>query len=331
MFRIASGFALSTAVLGLAIAVSVSTRDDVHDKRIADLPLGNPMTAASDEPLTGLPRSAPEDTNRTRLGALLFADRRLSEHGRISCQSCHDLTTNGATAGRLDRGDDGTLSTVNTPTVFNASLNFRRNWEGQPRTMAELVARTFRIGSLMGMSSKPGLRRVRVDPELARRFMRVYGRRADEAAVNDALSSFIATLITPAARFDRWLSGDSRALSPKERRGYQRFKAVGCASCHQGINVGGNLLERHGIYQTAATAEAGLLRVPSLRNVAVTEPYFHDGSARLLPSAVRSMGRAQLDVLLDRRDADDIAAFLRTLTGRYRNRTLKPASSRHTL
>jgi cytochrome c peroxidase len=332
MFRHAHGLALGTAFVGLAIAVVAATRTQVHERRIGlPQPTVSIVGSSPDEPLSSLPLDAPEQTARTRLGALLFADARLSQHGRVSCSSCHDLTANGATGARVDRGDDGTSMAINTPTVFNSSLNFRRNWEGWPHTVTELVARTFRMGSLMGWTPAPGLHRLQLDQSMRAKFSAIYGRSPDEAAVNDALVSFMATLITPGARFDRWLRGDASALSTQERRGYARFKAVGCASCHQGVNVGGNLLERHGIYHPLATGRPQLLRVPSLRNVAVTGPYFHDGSALKLPVAVRSMGRAQLDVLLDTPDAEDIAAFLATLTGRYRNRDLKaprPGSTR---
>lgn len=328
MFRLASGLALGTAFLGLTIAIGLATRAGVHDRRVDSAsPLASVAKDNSDEPLSSLPEYVPAQTARTRLGALLFADVRVSEHGRTSCQSCHDLTTNGATGVRVDPGDDGTTLPVNTPTIFNSSFNFRRNWEGSPRTVMELVARTFRVGSLMGRSPDPGLRRLQADASFGVQFRAVYGRTPDEAGVNDALVAFVATLVTPESRFDRWLDGDEQALNVQERRGYARFKAVGCASCHQGINVGGNLLERHGIFRLGAGYNSGLLRVPSLRNVAVTQPYFHDGSARMLPDAIRSMGRAQLDILLNKNDAEDIAAFLRTLTGRYRHEELTQATS----
>jgi cytochrome c peroxidase len=275
------------------------------------------------EPISPMPHLANVGTEQAKLGAQLFGDPRLSEHGKVSCASCHDLSTNGATGNRVDRGDDGSTSSYNTPSVFNAGRNFRRNWEGRPRTTGKLLARTYRLGRLMGLSPEPGLRRLRADRTLGAQFRRVYGSEPNEIAVTDALIAFMATLTTPDARFDRWLRGDASALTEQEKRGYVRFKAVGCASCHQGLNVGGNLLERHGIFHRRATEMPRLLRVPSLRNVAVTAPYFHDGRARELPIAVRTMGRAQLDVLLSMRDANDIAAFLMTLTGRYNGHELK--------
>jgi cytochrome c peroxidase len=327
MLRVASGLALGTSFIGLAIAMGLASHvGDREPKLGSAVSIGASDRDTSDEPLSSLPADVPRETARTQLGALLFADVRLSEHGRTSCKSCHDLKTNGATHGGFDPGDNGTSLPVDIPTVFNASLSFRRNWEGSPRTMAQLVARTFRVGSLMGVSPDPGLHRLRANALMRDQFRAIYGRKPDEAAVNDALVAFIATLVTPDARFDRWLDGDRQALTATELRGYARFKAVGCAACHQGVNVGGNLLEQQGVFRPVSTTRAALMRVPSLRNVAVTAPYFHNGSARTLPEAVRSMGRAQLDIFLNRTDADDIAAFLRTLTGTYRKQALTQAT-----
>jgi cytochrome c peroxidase len=124
--------------------------------------------------------------------------------------------------------------------------------------------------------------------------------------------------LTPGSRFDRWLGGEAAALSPEEQKGYQLFKSIGCISCHQGVNVGGNLFERHGIFHPLASPKPEILRVPSLRNVATTPPYFHDGSAPTLDEAVRKMAEAQLDQTLSDQQIKAIVAFLDTLTGTYR-------------
>jgi cytochrome c peroxidase len=124
--------------------------------------------------------------------------------------------------------------------------------------------------------------------------------------------------LTPGSRFDRWLAGDTAALSAQETEGYRLFKSLGCISCHQGVNIGGNLFQRHGIFRPLASAEPAVLRVPSLRNVAVTPPYFHDGSAATLEEAVRKMGAAQLNSDLSAAQISSIVGFLQTLTGRYR-------------
>ena len=131
-------------------------------------------------------------------------------------------------------------------------------------------------------------------------------------------SAFERTLVTPGSRFDRWLAGDAAALSAEELDGYRLFKSLGCVSCHQGVNVGGNLFQRHGIFRPLASPQPEILRVPSLRNVATTPPYFHDGSAPTLDDAVRKMGVAQLNSTLTDQQVTAIVAYLKTLTGQYR-------------
>ncbi len=128
--------------------------------------------------------------------------------------------------------------------------------------------------------------------------------------------------MTPGSRFDAWLMGDDRALSTTELRGYRTFKALGCIACHQGVNVGGNLYQRSGVFHPLGRGPRVRLRVPSLRNVAATAPYFHNGSAPDLPTAVRAMGRAQLDRTLSEQEIQDITAFLGTLSGRRNGRAV---------
>ncbi|MBV8120512.1 MAG: c-type cytochrome [Alphaproteobacteria bacterium] len=149
-------------------------------------------------------------------------------------------------------------------------------------------------------------------------FEEAYGHPPDRSSLLDAIATYVQSLLTPGSRFDRWLGGDAAALSAEELNGYQLFKSLGCVSCHQGVNVGGNLFERHGIFHPLASPKPEILRVPSLRNVATTPPYFHDGSAPTLQEAVRQMGHAQLDQKLSDQQVDAIVGFLNTLTGTYR-------------
>ncbi len=132
--------------------------------------------------------------------------------------------------------------------------------------------------------------------------------------------------MTPGGRFDRWLVGDAGALTAEERNGYGLFKSLGCVSCHQGVNVGGNLYERRGVFRPLARSGPAVLRVPSLRNVAMTAPYFHDGSAATLEQAVRRMAAAQLNQRMSDDQVEAIAAFLRTLTGLYRGASVAAVS-----
>ena len=277
------------------------------------------------EPITPIPVQAGLDPRRVALGDQLFHDPRLSHDNTLSCGSCHDTSTNGASANARDRGANGSLLPFNTPTVFNAALNFRLTWEGNVRTLEREAEGGLR--NFMGPSAEEAVAKISADPAMAQRFRDAYGRAPDAAALLDAIATYERSLLTPGGRFDRWLAGETSAISPEELSGYQLFKSLGCISCHQGVNVGGNLFQRHGVFRVLGTPEPELVRVPSLRNVAATAPYFHDGSAETLNEAVRQMGLAQLDRVLTDLQVGSIVAFLGTLTGTYRGRSVMPASA----
>ncbi len=178
----------------------------------------------------------------------------------------------------------------------------------------------------MGTITAELLARLREDPALTSQFQDIYGHGIDRGSLLDAIASYERSLVTPDSRFDQWLRGNKDAITAQERHGYQLFKSLGCVSCHQGVNVGGNLFERHGIYHPLASPLPELLRVPSLRNVATTPPYFHDGSAPTLDDAIRKMGMAQLDQNLSDDQVGDIIAFLRSLNGSYQGHPVTVAS-----
>lgn len=261
------------------------------------------------------------------LGQALFADRRLSANGTMSCLSCHDIVTNGATSRMVDRPSDEDGSRRNTPTVFNAALNFRLNWTGDARTLQGQAEASMRAA--MGQTVEAAAGKLSTDAGTVAKFKEAFGRGPDPATILDAIAAYEETLLTPESAFDRWLQGDPDALPLDARRGYQRFKALGCISCHQGANVGGNLFQPSGVYGVLTDPLRPVLRVPSLRNVATTAPYFHDGSTPTLPDAVRLMAKAQLDRVVSDQDVSDIVAFLTSLTGRYQGRPLAAPEDVH--
>jgi cytochrome c peroxidase len=271
----------------------------------------------SEEPITPIPSLSPIDPMKVRLGERLFGDPRLSRDNSRSCSSCHDLGSNGATRVDHDNGFDGSSLPLNTPTVFNAALSFRFGWEGKIRTLESDITASLQNPQIMGADIAELAEKLGADPGLRREFMAVYGSGPDAQNLVDALVSFQRTLTTPGSRFDRWLAGDAGALSAEEQDGYRLFKSLGCVSCHQGVNIGGNLFQRHGIFHPLASPKPEILRVPSLRNVATTAPYFHDGSAATLDDAVRKMGMAQLNSTLTSQQVSAIVAYLQTLTGKY--------------
>lgn len=277
-----------------------------------------PPAATDEEPITPVPAPPAADPAVLALGERLFQDPRLSHDSRRACLSCHDIHANGTDGRTHDVGPDGSERRLDTNTVFNAALSFRLNWEGNYRTLEQQAEASLTNPKIMGTSVEEVVGRLNADQETADQFREAYGHGPDRASLLDAIATYERSLLTPESRFDRWLDGDVAALSGEERDGYRLFNSLGCAACHQGVNVGGNLFERHGIFRPLAAPEPEILRVPSLRNVAVTPPYFHDGSAPTLEEAVRRMGAAQLDQSLTDQQVDAIMAFLKTLTGTYR-------------
>ena len=198
-----------------------------------------------------------QDPRRLALGERLFSDRRLSHDNTHSCSSCHDIGTNGASANAHDLTPEGRPLAFNTPTVFNAGLNFRLNWEGKFRSFEDHAKQTLRNPAIMASSADEVVSKLRADPEAVRQFRDAYGREPDVAALLDAIATYERSLVTPDSRFDRWLAGEAAAITPEELSGYQLFKSLGCIACHQGVNVGGNLFQRRGIFHAI-----GLRRSP---------------------------------------------------------------------
>jgi cytochrome c peroxidase len=301
-------------------------------------PSGLRATLPSAEPISPVPSPAAEsEPVKLELGERLFRDARLSRDGSRSCASCHDLERGGADRSGRSPGADGRPLDFNAPSVFNAALNFRLNWRGNFRSLEEQAEAVLLDRRLMGTTWDEALGRLRADPGYRDAFARAYGAGAgpEPWQVLDALSVFQRSLLTPDARFDRWLRGERGALTPEEERGYALFKSYGCVACHQGVNVGGNLFQRFGVFAArpvATEADLGrfaitgeerdrrVFRVPSLRNVAATAPYFHDGGEPSLAGAVGTMARSQLGRSMTEEEIELVVRFLRTLTGEYRGR-----------
>ncbi len=278
------------------------------------------------------PASEPE---RAALGERLFHDPRLSRDGTVSCASCHSLTLGGGDGRPKSVGVGGAPGKRNAPSIFNVALNVAQFWDGRASTLAEQIDGPLHDPAELGSSWPEVIARLSAIPEYRERFLALYPQGIDVASVKDALVRYQQTLVTPNAPFDRYLLGEHDAIDDTARAGYERFKAYGCVSCHQGMNIGGNMFQRFGImgdyfadrgdepaevdygrYQvTGLDADRYVFKVPSLRNVALTAPYFHDGSVATLEEAVAIMGRYQLGRTLSAEDVTLIVAFLRTLTG----------------
>jgi cytochrome c peroxidase len=291
------------------------------------------MAGTRAEPIKPVPPTLNADPARAGIGRLLFHDPRLSGNGRISCASCHDLASGGADGKRFSTGFDGALTAVNTPTVLNAALNFKQFWDGRAVSLEAQVEAVIESPAEMGSNWKDVVAKVSQDAGYASAFAAAYTDGVTKANIQNAIATFQRSLITPQSRFDRYLRGETDAITAQEKAGYAKFKQFGCVACHQGVNVGGNMFQKFGVMgdyigergnptpadlgryaMTGRESDRQVFKVPSLRNVALTAPYFHDGSAASLEAAVAIMFKYQLGRVPSRDDLDCIVKFLHTLT-----------------
>lgn len=286
-------------------------------------------------PITPLEMPNNLDAAKIDLGSRLFRDVRLSGNGKVSCSSCHHLETSGADTVRFSRGVGGAQEEVNTPTVFNSGLNFRQFWNGRARSLEDQVSGPLLNPKEMASTWEKVLTVVSGDPTYVKAIRSIYGSEPTTLAVIRSIAEFERSLVTLDAPFDRYLRGESNALTPQALAGYQKFQSYGCIACHQGAGVGGNMFQAVGVVEdyfklrggtyssdegrAAVTGRREVLnvfKVPGLRNVALTAPYFHDGSGVDLASAVKTMARVQLGRKLGSQDVAEIVAFLESLTGK---------------
>ena len=304
----------------------------------ASLPADWPEPISPLSPATGI------RPDLVDLGARLFSDRRLSAGARSSCATCHRLDVGGGDGRRRGVGHAGEELLFNVPSIFNAWKNYRYNWRGNFATLEEQNEAILLDPHVMGSSWPAILSVLGRDVGYAADFRKLFGRAPDRQGVLQALGAFQRSLTTTDGRFDRYLRGETGAITPEEAQGYALFKSYGCISCHQGENVGGNLMQRFPLFpsslapadsvmaQPNRTANLGryaltglpddrwLFRVPSLRNVASTAPYFHDGRAATLADAVSEMAASQLGRSIPESDIRLIVKFLVTLSGRPSDR-----------
>lgn len=283
-----------------------------------------------------LPEQVSLDTNKVTLGKSLFHDARLSLNDTISCASCHNLALGGSDNRERSVGVNGRLGAVNAPTVFNSGFNFVQFWDGRASSLENQIDGPLHNPNEMASNWPQVIKKLSKDPTYVKLFTQNYDDGITPTNVKDAIATFERSLVTPNARFDQFLNGKPNAINQKEKYGYELFQSYGCSSCHQGINLGGNMYEKMGLLGdyfadrgNVTKADNGRFnlnqnpenlhefRVPSLRNVALTAPYFHDGYAKTLEDAIIIMAKYQLGRPMPKDDVDAIVAFLQTLTGEY--------------
>lgn len=296
---------------------------------------------ATQDAILPLPAVPALPAEKVVLGKRLFHDARLSRDNSIACANCHNLGAGGMDGQRFAVGINGQVGNVNTPTVFNASLNIAQFWDGRAATLEEQALGPIQNPAEMGSNLAEVIGKLDADPDYRRAFRKIYREGITADTIADAIATFERTLITTSARFDRYLKGDRSTLTADEIEGYRRFVDHGCASCHQGASIGGNMFQRFGVMDdyfkdrdvikrdlgrfnvTGLEEDRHVFKVPSLRNVAVTAPYFHDGSARTLEKAVEIMGKYQLGQALSAEDVRLIVAFLHSLSGEWEGKVLQ--------
>ncbi len=320
-------------------------KPSVVARHITELPLsqlyaGTSLGQAAIQPL---PQTHGLDPEIVALGRQLFMDTRLSEDN-VSCISCHNIHEAGADSRKVSIDISGGDDIMNTPTLFNVGFNASLTWIGQHISLEEQVDMVLANSRHMNGNWDNVLQRLALDPNYVKRFNQLYEKGLSRDTVKHAIAYFERSLITPDAAFDRYLRGDKDAITDDQKSGYELFRQFGCISCHQGMNIGGNVSARLGTFLnpfegsafdsrqraynlgrysfTGKDEDKRVFRVPSLRNVAKTPPYFHTGMISDLEQAVKFMAKYQVGRAISDEDARLIAEFLRSLSGRYEGRQI---------
>ncbi len=303
------------------------------------------VQAKDAEPVSPIPVAKVTSPGKVELGKKLFFDPRLSRSGFISCNSCHNLSMGGSDNLKTSIGDKWQKGPINSPTVLNSSLNLAQFWDGRAKDLKEQAGGPIANPGEMAFTHDLAVDVLKSIPQYVAEFKGAFG--SDGVSIDrvtTAIAAFEETLVTPDSRFDKWLKGDKKALNDKELAGYALFKNSGCVACHNGPAVGGNSFQKMGLVEpykatspaegrsavTGKDADRFNFKVPTLRNVELTYPYFHDGEAATLEQAVDTMGRLQLGKKFTADENASIVAFLKTLTGKqpsFKLPTLPPSSS----
>lgn len=321
-------FSILLAILVINVAYFFYTAP----KSLQDIALQ--VTQYQSQPVEGaiqpLPLIKEINTAWVMLGKALFHSPLLSVDNTISCASCHIMSSGGDDGFPVSTGVDSKVGSRNSPTVLNAVLSFRQFWDGRGLSIAEQAVGPIHNPVEMNSNFEQIINKLKKEPTFNRMFHKLDKRGVTEENIIKAIVTYEESLITSNSPIDKYLLGDNAALSVQQIRGLEKFKQYGCVTCHQGRNIGGNLfqkigrideapkhlLEDKGRYNvTLKESDLHVYKVPSLRNIALTAPYFHNGSIHSLHDAVKLMGRMQLGIDLSEEDVDDLVALLNAFTG----------------
>ena len=301
---------------------------------ISTLLIGTTLTVnavnAANEPIVPVKPVQNVNLAQVELGKKLYFDPRLSKSGFISCNSCHNLSMGGTDNLKTSIGHNWQQGPINAPTVLNSSLNLAQFWDGRAADLKAQAGGPIANPGEMAFTHTLAIDVLKSIPAYVVEFRQVFGTdKIDIDQVTQAIAEFEKTLVTPNSRFDQYLLGNANAITAEEKAGYDLFKSSGCVACHNGEAVGGNSFQKMGIVEpykanspaeglvavTGKDADRFKFKVPTLRNVEMTYPYFHDGEAETLNEAVDVMGRLQLGKKFTAAENAKIVAFLKTLTG----------------
>ena len=286
--------------------------------------------ASAAEPIQPIEKPQGLDAGQVELGKKLYFEPRLSKSGIISCNTCHNLSMGGTDNIVTSVGHGWQEGPINSPTVLNSSYNVAQFWDGRAQDLKEQAGGPIANPGEMAFSHELAIEVLSSIPEYVAEFEAVFG--TGEITIDEvttAIAEFEKTLVTPNSRFDQWLKGDADAITETELAGYELFKNSGCVACHNGPAVGANSFQKMGLVQPYETSNEAIglagvtgddldrfkFKVPTLRNVELTYPYFHDGGAETLAEAVDLMGKLQLGRAYTADETAMIVAFLETLTG----------------
>ncbi|MBI4864113.1 MAG: heme-binding domain-containing protein [Candidatus Riflebacteria bacterium] len=311
---------------------------DVREKHHA-----TPGVAAGFKREVVQPLAAPTglDPEKVAVGDTLFHDKRLSKDNSIACAGCHALDKGGTDQQQFAKGVGGAMGDINSPTVYNSGLFVRQFWDGRAATLEEQANGPVNNPIEMASNWPEVIGKLQQDPAIVGAMTKLYPKGLVSESITDAIATFERSLVTIDSRFDSYLKGKADAISADEKEGYALFKSVGCAACHPGKALGGLTFEKMGRRRDYFAEKGGpkkpdlgrfnatqkeedrfRFKVPTLRNVSATFPYFHDGTCKELSEAVRKMAYYQLDRMLTVDQTGKIVAFLNSLTGEYKGQPL---------
>ncbi len=275
------------------------------------------------------PKENPSTSDKIKLGKKLFFDKQLSVDNSMSCNTCHQLESFGAENKPTSIGFKGHVGGRNSPSVYNSGVHFTQFWDGREKDLeGQAGGPILNPGEMAMPNEKSVLERLNKDKEYPSLFKKAFGSKSiTYGELRKAIASFERTLVTP-SKFDNYLKGDINSLTVAERQGLRTFVEKGCVACHNGVGVGGGMFQKFGVvnpYQfqkdlgrfevTKKPEDKYFFKVPSLRNVAETAPYFHDGKVATLKDAIKTMGKTQLGLNLTAKEISSIETFLKSLTG----------------